>query len=138
MIEARVSTDHARLIAALHEQQLERLKRATVFLWSKVQEVLNTPNTGVRVRRRRGKGSYTKYPGPSRPGEPPRKRTGWLQRNVSYEVDREELTARLGMTSAAPYGLFLDVGTRGMEARPFLVSTAKECLPRMRRIMAGE
>src|SRR5689334_11890578 len=75
---------------------LDGLTRATVWLWTKLQEVLNVPNTGVRRKSSRRKtpsgrpASYTVYPSPSKPGEPPRKRTGWLARNVKYEVDKQE------------------------------------------------
>ena len=53
--------------------------------------VVNKPNTGRSVKRtratRRGKkgSSYTIYPNPSRPGEPPRKITGLGQRSITFK-----------------------------------------------------
>lgn len=73
--------------------------------------------------------SVTIYPYPSKPGEAPRKRTGWLQRHVLMEfaknrVGNQELMAsRTGVGRNAIYGLYLELGTRNAKARPWLVAT---------------
>lgn len=114
------------------------LQRAVAFLHAKLLEELNTPNTGTRVKYRKGgkRRSRTVYRDPSRPGEPPRKRTGWLQRNVLYELDKAALRARVGVSSSAIYGMFLDLGTVRMQARPWLAVTVKKYAAQMRALAA--
>jgi len=107
------------------EEAWLHLRQGTLFFLNKVQDALNVPNTGeTRVRTRttsRGpKGStYTVYPNPSRPGEPPRKVTGTLAGNVDAEFDRETLRARVGITKTAWYGGFLEL----FRDRPWLMGT---------------
>jgi hypothetical protein len=118
------------------------LRRAVVFFWNTLINVLNVSNPGERVKRKRNtkagvKGStYTIYPHPSRPGEPPRARTAWLKGHVQYELEKETLSARVGVGLAARYGLYLELGTRKMAARPWLFSTLKKILPQL-QILAG-
>lgn len=160
------------------------LKRATVFLHQKCREVVNIPNTGVRVsaksvrdqaqkqlganakqglirvkairkfrengqvvREEKVQGHYwydesnfrdtinpktgkvrkvssvTIYPYPSKPGEAPRKRTGWGQRHIVWEFDATQIAGRVGVSAAAIYMLFLELGTRFVKRRPWLVVT---------------
>jgi hypothetical protein len=58
------------------------------------------------------------YPPPSAPGEPPHKRTGYLQRNVRFK--REPFTKDLEIVSEAEYSSYLEHGTKKMAARPFM------------------
>lgn len=102
------------------------IRRAAHRYWEVLVQVLNVPNSGVRTKGRSGK-SHTVYPNPSRPGEPPHKRTGFLQRNVKEEFDAPNLTARVGVTVNARYGLFLELGTKRMAARPWLLATLRNC-----------
>lgn len=60
------------------------------------------------------------FPPASQPGEPPHRRTGNLRRNVEWWQNRKTLTVQVGVTVDAPYGLFLEFGTRKMAARPFI------------------
>lgn len=114
------------------------VQKAVVFLWEKVQEALDVPNTGVRVKRLFRRGSYTVYPDPSKPGEPPRKRTGYGQRNVLYSLDQREGTGRVGVSANAEYMAYLEVGTRRVAARPWLMATAQAVLPQLRAIFFRE
>lgn len=106
--------------AAVREAQLrmaERLLRAAVFFQTIHKQMLNVPNTGVRMKRKRDtrqiigmsmvtgfrKGStYTVYPNPSKPGEYSRKITGQGQSGVVYgpetvdEVVANNLTVMIG------------------------------------------
>lgn len=104
------------------------LMRATVFLHTKCREAVNLPNTGVRVPVKRqtaggNKTSRTIYPNPSRPGEAPRKRTGWGQRHIVWEFDANSITGRVGISKGAIYMFFLELGTRFVKRRPWLVVT---------------
>jgi hypothetical protein len=135
MIEARYTLDE-RPLAEMRRRAAEALKRAAVHVWAAVQRTLNVPNTGVRKKRLQGKGSRTTYPSPSAPGQPPRKRTGWLQRNVLYAVDAVGLSAKVGVSAGAAYGIDLEVGTRKMAARPWLFRTASAEAANVRKIIA--
>lgn len=99
----------------------ERIARVTVEYHTLVLEELNISNPRP-------------YKTPSRPGEPPRKRTGWLQRHVVYQLDEKALTGRVGPSVNAIYGVFLDLGTRWMAARPWLLATAKKYWSRLQKI----
>lgn len=125
------------LLAELHAAKLRALRRATVYLWTQLQRTLNVPNTGTSVRLRSGR-RVTRYLDPSKPGEPPRKRTGWLQRNVAYEIDSEKLTVKIGCTANAPYGLYLELGTSRMAPRPWLLVTAQKHARQIEQIVGEE
>ena len=58
------------------------------------------------------------YPPPSAPGEPPHKRTGYLQRNIRFR--RDAFTKDLQILSQADYSSYLEHGTKKMAARPFM------------------
>lgn len=57
---------------------------------------------------------------PSRPGEPPHRQTGQLAESVSHAVDASE-PVTLSYGSSSPYARALELGTRDMAPRPFLV-----------------
>lgn len=112
----------------LHNATAAGLQRATVYLHQQCRRAVARPNTGVRVPvRRRTKGgnrrSRTIYPHPSRPGESPRLRTGFGQRNVVMEFNASEPVGRVGITRNALYMLYLELGTRRVARRPWLVKT---------------
>ena len=100
------------------------LRRAVVHYWTAVVNALNVSNPRPHKT-------------PSRPGEPPRKRTGTLQVNVLYEFDRPALAARVGVGANAPHGPPLERGTRRMKARPFLLATLRKVLPQLRALAGG-
>lgn len=137
MIKGKVEWHGEKAWAQAHTALVERIARATVLLWTELQLVLNTPAKGERRSRGKGKGSRLVYTEVSKPGEPPRKRTGWLQRHVRYEVDRQQPAGRVGVGIAAKYGLFLERGTRMMRPRPWLVTTARRLASRLRALISG-
>ena len=99
---------------------------ATEVLVTELVLTLNVPNTGVSVKRKRGRGSYTIYPNPSEPKHPPHKRTGFLQAHVGAELDEKALQSRVGVGTNAKYGLYLELGTRYIEPRPWLLATVEK------------
>lgn len=102
----------------------ERLARAVVFFWNAVQGELNVVNPRP-------------YKTPSRAGEPPRKRTGFLAANVKYELDQGEMKGRVGIGQNALYGLYLELGTRFMGPRPWLLATLNKTMGQLRSIVGG-
>lgn len=76
----------------------------------------------------------------SKPGEPPRKRTGTLQKSIAREVAVEDggrsVVARVGTN--VPYARPLEFGTRKMAARPFLRPALAAYLRTFERIVAAD
>lgn len=79
----------------------------------------------------KGRNVYGAFP--SRPGQPPRKQTGTLQRSVTYEVNPTTMTARVGTN--IKYGRYLEFGTRKMAARPWLRRSLDEMRGEIKAIM---
>ncbi len=70
---------------------------------------------------------------PSKPGEYPKKVTGFLRMNVQAEMDDATSTARVGIGKNVKYGKYLEFGTRKMARRPWL---SKGLLGARSRMMA--
>lgn len=60
----------------------------------------------------------TRSQGPSQPGNPPHVDTGRLRQSIFFRVDAEKLTVMVGTNLL--YGLWLELSTSKMAARPFL------------------
>ena len=87
------------------------LYSAGLLVQRRAKELLSTSGTGG------GKGKKRKYGSePSAPGEPPRKQRGTLRASVA--VDANEKECRVGTN--LKYGLYLELGTRKLKARPWL------------------
>jgi hypothetical protein len=109
----------------------EGLKRAGVFYHQRCQQVVSKPNTGrsVPVRRRvpgGNKRSRTIYPNPSKPGEAPRLRTGFGRKNIVINHDPKGRYVRIGVSQNGMYMFHLEVGTRRIARRPWLMKTLIE------------
>jgi hypothetical protein len=126
----------------VHRQAAEQLKGADVglvkvkatrkFKGGQTEEVeghywYDKKNFADTLNPRTGKvskvRSVTIYPYPSKPGEAPRKRSGWGQRHIVWEFDSASVAGRVGVSTHAIYMLFLELGTRFMKRRPWLVVT---------------
>lgn len=90
--------------------------RATIYTHTKLVE-----ETGVSAKV--GTGTTAADYQASKPGEPPRKRTGWMQRHIMFELDEANGRGRLGIAKNAIYGIFLELGTKRVKARPWLLAT---------------
>lgn len=111
------------LVAALQKVTANGLAAATQHYHSRLKIAVNTPNTGSRKRGKDGRYKPTTYDNPSAPGEAPRKRTGFGQRGIVREIDRTKLEARVGVTKAAIYMYYLEMGTRSISPRPWMIAT---------------
>lgn len=69
----------------------------------------------------------------SKPGEPPRKRTGFGQANVVREYDRAQLRSRVGVRTNAFYMVILEVKRN----RPWFMVTLNRMLPKLRSIIGS-
>ena len=106
------------------------LRAAALFFHTQCRLAVSRPNTGKRVtvkRKRKGgnKRSRTVYPNPSKPGQPPRLRTGFGRRNITWERLGAGFRTRyrVGVRTNAQYMAFLELGTRRVRARPWLKTT---------------
>lgn len=104
----------------------QNLYRAGEHLRRSMREEIQKPAPRISRRRKRDtvagkKGStYTIRIG-STPPAPPHKRLGFLQTNVVHEHDVEVLESRIGITKAAIYGLYLELGGPKVgPARPWM------------------
>lgn len=104
----------------IHAEVGNRLQGAAMFIQGRVREALSVAQP-TRLTHPAAGGSRRIGLDPSRPGEYPKKVTGFLRRGVAYEVDRTRLRARVGTN--VPYGKYLELGTRKMAARPWLLRT---------------
>jgi len=87
----------------------EGIRRAAAYYWDRLQDALNVPNSGVDVPLPWG-GTKRVYPNPSKPGDPPRKVTGFGAGNVVVEYDQPNLKARVGVTQNAKYMVVHELG----------------------------
>lgn len=113
---------------ALKTATAKGIAMAGVFLQTQCKLAVNRPNTGQRrVRTRttsRGRkgSSYTVYPNSSKPGEPPKVRTGHGRDNIVHEHDAQVPASRVGVRRNALYMIYHELGLRGAR-RPWLVAT---------------
>lgn len=93
------------------------LQRAGVYLHGACQRAVNVSNP-----RNNKTGEYDQ---PSKPGEPPRARTGYGRSNIVYEYNGIESApaVRVGVRKNALYMFWLEIGTRRIKPRPWLVAT---------------
>ena len=90
------------------------------------QDIKGVGPHNIDVSIRDDRGHYV----PSPPGQPPHLRTGNLRRSYHVEFDQGALVARVGSDPAiAPYAVFLELGSRNMEARPHLVPAMQYQVP---------
>ena len=145
MIETRLEWNGPQVEAEIRRTAGEAIVRATVYLWQQCRQAVGEPNSGERRKHRTKKtksgrpASYTVYPHPSREGDPPRKRTGWLQNNIVYEVIGTvgSPVGRVGVRENAIYGAYLELGTRRMKPRPWLLATARKYFIQLQAIVTG-
>lgn len=127
----RVKSNIKEFEKMLRNATLVGIKRAAIFYHAECRKAVNVPNTGesrkrVRDTTARGGGpigsQYTVYLKPSKPGEPPRKRTGFGQTKIVRETndDPDNPLARVGVSKAGIHMAYLELGTKRIAPRPWL------------------
>ena len=110
---------------------------ASARMYKAVNEVRNQINVTLSGKRT---GRVYKVPGTNRtytasaPGQPPAVATGELRQSIFTEVRGvgNQVTGRAG--TRLPKGIWLDEGTKKMEARPWLERSLERAIPRLREI----
>jgi hypothetical protein len=124
MIHSKMVWHGDTAIESIRAAGFEQVQRATVFFWQKCQEEVGVSNPRP-------------YATPSRPGEPPRKRTGFGQRNIRYELNKDLGWGRVGVAVNAIYMIFLDQAISPKRRRPWLVATLNKFRKAIQAIARG-
>ena len=107
----------------------EGVKAATLKLHSISRKKASVSNAGQTVKVKRqtkggNKTSRTVYPNSSKPGESPRRRTGFGQKNIVFGYSGVLMQGRVGYTRAARYMTYHELGIRyrsGKQQRPTII-----------------
>jgi phage gpG-like protein len=117
----------------LEQSLAKNIEAAAIYFKEKVKRAIGV--TGNPYRYAIGaKGPWYRNENPSAPGYPPHKMLGDLQRSIAHEMSEDKQTAFVGTN--LEYGYYLEVGTRKMEARPYLRSTLEKEQATIAKIVA--
>lgn len=125
----------------VHGKALRILSRAAMTCSRRAKELLSVQGTvkldsfGKMTRNKKGQFKRQYGSNPSAPGEPPHKQTGRLRMSVTHEIDEANATARVGTN--IKYGLYLELGTKKMAARPWLRRALADTAARINQILSG-
>jgi phage gpG-like protein len=117
----------------LSKEYAKNVELAAIHLKTRIKENLNQDQERKRWTGKRG--VYYRGFDPSHPGQFPHKLRGDLQRSIAYEMSADKQTAYVG--TAQNYGLFLEIGTTRMAARPWLAPTLQQESGKLAEIIRG-
>lgn len=103
----------------MQKELSQNIEKACIFLKDQIKTLIGTDQE--RMRSNGEKGVYYKGLNPSQPGQPPHKLVGFLQRSIAHEMAQDKSTGFVGTN--LDYGLYLEMGTSKMAARPWLRSS---------------
>lgn len=107
------------------------------------RQMASVPNTGVTQKvllpdQSHNKTTRTIYPNSSKPGEPPRRRTGQGQKGIVGGTSEDGLSWRTGYTRAVRYMAFHELGIRyakvGLQQRPTVMPALTNNINRLEEI----
>ena len=104
----------------IQNESVQRLEGACMFIRGKARQNISRAQPSRLYHTKAGM-SYRVGLSPSEPGEYPKKLSGRLRLSVTYEVNDVTMEARVGTN--VPWGLWLEMGTRTMLPRPWLLPT---------------
>lgn len=75
----------------------------------------------------------------SRPGQPPRKQSGFLQKSIYTHFDEQTMTGYVALDEAAGYGNVLEKGTKDgrIKPRPWQMTTFFENRAKIAKLVGG-
>lgn len=106
------------LFKKVKEEEGRRLERAAIHLKNEIKK------------------NISDSPPASKPGEFPHRDSGELRRSMAHEVNKDKGVAFVGTNKT--YGRDLELGTKDMEARPFLRPTLASERKAIKQILVGK
>lgn len=103
---ANPADNAAKVAAEVKRRAGQGLKAATIFLSSRIKEILSVPAPRVLVKPKFG-APYYRATTPATPGAPPRKLSGQLRRSIAWEMRQNDTVGRVGTNMI--YGRRLEV-----------------------------
>ena len=149
MIELTIKTNpkYRQYEAKVHRAAAGALRAAGVRLQQLVKFELNTSAGPVYLKLKRPRGGKknktqrTIYTRPSRPGQPPHRRSGDLEGGIWLKHDSRRPAAQVGWAANAIHGLYHDQGIRyrkvGLQKRPHMMATFKKNKASISRVAMG-
>jgi hypothetical protein len=129
-IQAKFNWNGDEIASKIKGTMLDRLDFAGITLMNEARDLIS------RSQPRSGKGARKVGLDPSRPGTPPKRVTGTLHRSVFWALDRQRGKGRVG--TPLKYGLFLELGTSKMAARPWMITALRNKREAIKRILSKE
>lgn len=121
-------------ILLAEKEMARRVGTAALVLQHELRETVKVPGNALN-KAAVGKDGVIR----SRPGEPPRKQSGFGQRSIAIRLRAKGKAADIGIFANAGYMAILEVGTRDgrILARPWLRPTLDRQRSRLAAILAG-
>ena len=131
------------------KETVRAMKKATIFTQGIAKKMVGGAGTGKLYRRRRKKGNKfvrSDFHRASSPGSPPARDRGILANSISHTVKLKGLgvSGEVGSdidkirskdpTSDVKYGLYLEVGTKHIQKRPWLKPSLIKATPTIAKI----
>lgn len=123
--------DDSRIIERANQVFALRLEAVCIHLMNAMRQNVSVPGRKRSIVRTRAGGYRVKWgklgSEPSRPGEFPRKQTGFFRSSIAYQITTDANGVAQGRVGTAyKVGKFLDRGTMRAAARPWLGRTVRE------------
>jgi len=92
---ANPTNNSAKIAEEIKRRAGQGLKAATIFLSSRIKEILSVPAPRKLVKPKYG-APYYRATTPATPGAPPRKLSGQLRRSIAWEMRQSDTVGRVG------------------------------------------
>lgn len=109
----------------------DEIRKATIETHSNAVKAIQKVSVGERQTRYRPRRNVVV----SRPGDAPNTDTGRLISSVAFDLSRARMIGRVGTN--VKYGLFLELGTFDIKARPWLRPAFRKALAAYRKRIKG-
>lgn len=127
MAEEKIKWYGTAVLTLATQANNDAMHKATLLVERDVKRSFPKVGTG-RIYRRdvRSKTKKTKIHIASAPGQPPAIDTGHLRSSIQSKVQVRGINVLGEVGSDMPYSLYLELGTRTMEKRPYLMPTVRK------------